>query len=216
MGHLQGGADIVAPTWTADVRRLKMLVLSSPLDGTFGPSIRQGIAEPNFPFSGSEKLPVDTEIGDALILLALGTEKGAKHKANICPQTFLPSSVTSVMIKALSWRDPVTCSCSVQDLRSLSLMWKPGRFLPFLVILTPITSFSCYLRLLLTSQSSSLVSSWCCSKSQYCRGDFFGSILFLDGLCLSCFLSSCSRLSHVDLVMEDPLMEKWEEGILKQ
>ena len=126
MGHLRGGADLVAPTWTADVGRPKMLFLSSPLGGTFGPFIRQGVAEPNFPFSDSEKLPVDTEIGDALILLALGTEKGTKHKANAHPQAFLPSSVTNVMIKALGWRDPIACSCSVQDLRFPSLMWKPA------------------------------------------------------------------------------------------
>ena len=34
--------------------------------------------------------------------------------------------------------------------------------------------------------------------------DLFGSILVLDSLHVSCFLSCCSRLSHVDLVMEDP------------
>lgn len=156
----------------------KMLFLSSPLGGTFGPSIRQGVAEANFPFSGSEKLPLDTEIGDALILVVLGTEKGAKHKANAHPQTFLLSSVTSVTIKTLGWRDPIACPCSVQDLIFPSLMWRPGWFSPILVILTPIISFSCYLLLLLASQSSSLESSWCCSKTQYCRGPFWLHFIF--------------------------------------
>lgn len=75
-----------------------------------------------------------------------------------------------MLIKALDWRDTADCSCSVQDVRCPSLMWSPWWFSPTLDILTPITSFSCYLFLLLTSQSSSLESSWCCSKTQYCRG----------------------------------------------
>lgn len=44
----------------------------------------------------------------------------------------------------------------------------------------------------------------------------FDYILIFDSLHLSCSLSSCSSLGHVDLVMEDPLLEKWEKGILKQ
>lgn len=58
MGHLQGGADLVPPTWTGDVRRMKALSLSSPLGSTFGPSIRQGVAKCSFLFN-SEKLPLD-------------------------------------------------------------------------------------------------------------------------------------------------------------
>ena len=42
-----------------------------------------------------------------------------------------------------SSRDPTACSCSVQNLRFPSLMWRPGWFSPILVILTPITSFFC-------------------------------------------------------------------------
>jgi len=105
----------VAPTWTADVRRPEMLFLSFPLGGTFGPSIGQGVAEPNFPFSGSEKFSVDTQTGDALMLVALGTEKGAKHKANAHFQTFLSSSVTSVMIKARGTQLPAPALCRTSD-----------------------------------------------------------------------------------------------------
>lgn len=60
MGHLQGEADLVAPTWTAYVGRLKMLFLSPLLGGTFGSSVRQRVVEPSLAFSRSEKLSVDT------------------------------------------------------------------------------------------------------------------------------------------------------------
>lgn len=52
----------MSPAWTADVERLKILFLSFPLGGTFGPSMRQGVVKPNVLFSGSEKFPVDTEV----------------------------------------------------------------------------------------------------------------------------------------------------------
>lgn len=50
----------MSPAWTADVERLKILFLSFPLGGTFGPSMRQGVVKPNVLFPGSEKFPVDT------------------------------------------------------------------------------------------------------------------------------------------------------------
>lgn len=109
-----------------------------------------------------------------LILLVLGTEKGAKHNGNAHPQASV-TSVTTVMIKALGWRDTIACSCSVQDLRFPSLIRRPGWFAP---IMTSITSFSCYLLLLLVSQSSSLESSWCCSRTQYCPGPLWSHFIF--------------------------------------
>lgn len=54
MDCLQGEADLVAPTWTGDVGRMKVLFLSSSLGSTFG----QGVAKPSFFFS-TEKLPAD-------------------------------------------------------------------------------------------------------------------------------------------------------------
>lgn len=54
MDCLQGEADLVAPIWTGDVGRMKVLFLSSPLGSTFG----QGVARPSFFFS-TEKLPAD-------------------------------------------------------------------------------------------------------------------------------------------------------------
>lgn len=44
---------------------------------------------------------MDTEVGDGFILVVLGTGKGAKHKANACPRTFLPSCVATLMIMVL-------------------------------------------------------------------------------------------------------------------
>lgn len=40
--------------------------------------------------------------------------------------------------------------------------------------------------------------------------------LIFESLHFYCSLSSCISLGHGDLVMEDPLVEKWQKGILKQ
>lgn len=143
----------------------------------FGPPIWQGAEEANFPFSGGDKLPVDTEVGDGLILVVLGTGKGAKHKANACPCTFLPSCVTSLMIMVLGWRNPIPCSEEVF-----------GAGHPFNIAIGMILTQTCHIdtncKLFLLPASFVDLSEYLGAVVKFgISEDIFGSILFLESLC---------------------------------
>lgn len=215
MGCLRGGADLVAPTWTAAVGRLKMLFLLSL--GWYIWAIHEtGCCGAQFSLLWQWEIASGHWERTCFYPSGLGHRERGKAQSKCSPSNLPALRCDQCDDKGTGLERPNPCSCFVQDLRVPSLMWRPRWFSPILVILTPITSFSCYLLLPLASQTSSLESPWCCSKTQYCRGPLWLHFIFRWPARLSCFLSSCSRLSHVDLAIEDPLMEKWEKGVLKQ